>query len=261
MISVFGSVQNGNARAFYVARLMFIPVQDDNPLRFIRRPWVTLFLIAATIICYLLELTEQGGTVAASFAMVPAELFQAGSGLWGGPAIGPNDVLPIAERVTLVSYLFLHSDLLHLGTNMLFLWVFGDNVEDAIGHGRFILFYLVCGVAAGLAHAFAMPLSKIPLIGASGAVAGIVGAYLILYPNVRVWVLALRFIPLNVSAALALGLWIAAQVAMLFVGDLGPTAWFAHIGGILAGSMLILLLRRRGVGLWGNNDPGAQPKG
>ncbi len=216
-----------------------------------RFAWVTMVLIAVNVICYLLELTAQGGTVAASFAIVPAELFQAGAGMWGGPALGPNDVLPIPERLTLLSYMFLHGDALHLGTNMLFLWVFGDNVEDAMGHLRFLLFFIVCGLVAGFVHAWAMPQSTVPLVGASGAIAGIVAAYLLLHPHVKVWVLALRIIPLRVSAAVALGLWIAVQVGMLFVRDQGPTAWWAHVGGIVAGGLLILVMRRPGVPLWG----------
>jgi membrane associated rhomboid family serine protease len=229
---------------------MFIPVRDDNPLRSIRAPWVTIAIITITALTYGLELTDALGPAAASFALVPAELFQVGPGWWGGPALGPNDIWPVPERATLLTYMMLHSDLLHLATNMLFLWVFGDNVEDAMGHGRFAIFYLLCGSAACLAHAFAMPGSKIPLIGASGAVAGIVAAYVLLHPSVRVWVLALRIIPLNISAAVALGSWIVVQVAMLFVQHQGTTAWFAHVGGIVAGAALVVVLRRKGLPLW-----------
>ena len=109
------------------------------------------------------------------------------------------------EGYTLLTYMFLHGDIFHLSSNMLFLWVFGDNVEDAMGHIKFLVFYLICGVAGGLAHAFMLPASKLPLIGASGAVAGVIAAYLILHPRVLVWVLAFRFIPLRISAAWVLG--------------------------------------------------------
>ena len=228
---------------------MFIPVQDDNPLRSIRFQWVTVLLIAVNAICFLLESTDRGQTLAASFAIVPAELFKVG--LFCGSAMGPNDVLAVPESATLLSYMFLHGDILHLISNMLFLWVFGDNVEDAMGHARYLLFYLACGVFAALVHAWAMPQSQLPLIGASGAVAGIVAAYLLLYPNVRVWVLFLRFIPLNITAAVALGSWILAQLAMILIRDQSQTAWWAHVGGLVAGAILVLLLRRPGVALFG----------
>src|SRR5690606_35817743 len=133
---------------------------------------------------------------------------------------------------------------------MLFLWVFGDNVEDAMGHTRFLVFYLLCGIAGGLAHAIMTPTSDVPLVGASAAVAGVITAYLILHPRVRVWVLAFRFIPLRISAAWALGAWIATQFMMLFIPDESPVAWWAHIGGILAGAFLIVFMRRPGVPLF-----------
>ena len=106
---------------------------------------------------------------------------------------------------------------------MLFLWVFGDNVEDAMGHFKFLVFYLLCGIAGGLAHAFMLPTSRLPLIGASGAVAGVIAAYLILHPRVRVWVLAFRFIPLRIAAAWVLGVWVVTQFVM--VAWRRPTRW------------------------------------
>jgi membrane associated rhomboid family serine protease len=133
---------------------------------------------------------------------------------------------------------------------MLFLWVFGDNVEDALGHGRYLLFYLICGVVAGLTHVFMLPTSKLPLIGASGAVAGVIGAYLVLHPRVRVWVLAFRFIPLKISAAWVLGVWVATQVAMVLLKQSDQVAWWAHIGGVATGALLILFMRRPGVPLF-----------
>ena len=116
------------------------------------------------------------------------------------------------EGYTLLTYMFLHGDIFHLSSNMLFLWVFGDNVEDAMGHVKYLVFYLICGVAAGLAHAYMLPASKLPLIGASGAVAGVIGAYLVLHPRVLVWVLAFRFIPLKIAAAWVLGVWVVTQL-------------------------------------------------
>jgi len=225
---------------------VFVPLRDENPLRVIRWQWVTVGLIAANVLIFLLQLTAPGQVYAASFAEVPSELLRAG----GGAARGPNDLLPVPEALTLITYQFLHGSPLHLIGNMLFLWVFGDNIEDAMGHVRFLVFYLLCGIAGGLAHAVMTPASDIPLIGASGAVAGVIAAYLILHPRVRVWVLAFRFIPLRISAAWALGAWIATQFVMLAIPDETPVAWWAHVGGILAGAFLVVFMRRPGVPLF-----------
>ena len=135
------------------------------------------------------------------------------------------------ERFTLVTYMFLHGSWIHLLGNMLFLWVFGDNVEDAMGHLRFIMFYLMCGIFAAVVHSWIMPKSDLPLIGASGAVAGIISAYLILHPKVKVWVLALWRIPIKITAYWALGFWILAQFANLLFDTEESVAWGAHIGG------------------------------
>jgi membrane associated rhomboid family serine protease len=146
--------------------------------------------------------------------------------------------------------MFLHTNFLHLTSNMLFLWVFGDNVEDAMGHIKYLAFYLICGVAGGLAHCFMLPASKLPLIGASGAVAGVIAAYLILHPRVLVWVLAFRFIPLRISAAWVLGVWVATQLLMVLVNQSDQVAWWAHVGGMATGAILILFMRRPGVPLF-----------
>ena len=155
------------------------------------------------------------------------------------------------EGYTLLTYMFLHGDILHLLSNMLFLWVFGDNVEDAMGHIKFLVFYLVCGVAGGLAHAL--------------AAAGLQAAadrrqrrgrrrdrapISILHPRVMVWVLAFRFIPLRISAAWVLGVWVATQLVMVLVNQSDQVAWWAHIGGMVAGAILILFMRRPGVPLF-----------
>jgi membrane associated rhomboid family serine protease len=227
---------------------MFIPIQDTNPLRAIRFQWVTVTLIALNVVCYLFQLTTPGELSAASFAIVPAELVK--MGILGGSAQGINDIVAVPEGLTLITYMFLHGGLLHLGSNMLFLWVFGDNVEDALGHGRYLAFYLLCGVAGGLLHTWAIPNSNLPLIGASGAVAGILAAYIMLHPRVRVWVLVMRVIPVNVTAAIAIGIWILTQFVMVAIADRTETAWWAHIGGILAGAALVLVMRRPGVPLF-----------
>ncbi|HVY43079.1 MAG TPA: rhomboid family intramembrane serine protease [Hyphomicrobiaceae bacterium] len=239
---------------------MFVPIYDDNPLRTIRAPFITILLIVANTAIYLVEMSPQGQLAAASFAIVPSELFRVG--IFGGPANGIGDALAVPESFTLVTYMFLHGDPFHLFGNMLFLWVFGDNVEDALGHLRFLAFYLACGIFAGLVHAFVVEnwittSSGVPLIGASGAVAGVITAYLMLHPHVRVWVLAFRFIPLRISAMFALGAWILSQIVMLALPNIGPVAWWAHIGGIVAGGVLVLFMRRPGVALFGRRPESA----
>ena len=250
---------------------MFVPLSDDNPLRSIPMQYVTIALILLNAIIFLLELTPTGGALAASFAIVPRELFSVG--VVGGAARGIHDAVAVPEGLTLLTYMFLHGDPMHLIGNMLFLWVFGDNVEDALGHVRFLAFYLLCGIAGGLLHAltaeygvaallFKLPLvgdaaGRIPLIGASAAVAGVIAAYLMLHPHVRVWIVAFRFIPLRVSAMLALGAWILTQFAMLLMPDVGPVAWWAHIGGIVAGAALVVVMRRPGVPLFDRPAPKA----
>ena len=226
--------------------MVFVPLRDENPLRVIRWQWVTIGLIVVNTLIFFLQLTEPGQVYAASFATVPVELLNAGY----GPARGRFDALAIPEPLTLITYQFLHGSPLHLAGNMLFLWVFGDNIEDAMGHVKFLVFYILCGIAGGLTHAIMTPASQVPLIGASGAVAGVIAAYLVLHPRVRVWVLAFRFIPLRISAMWVLGAWVITQFVMLFIPDTGPVAWWAHIGGLIAGALLIVFMRRPGVPLF-----------
>ncbi len=221
---------------------MFVPLKDDNPLRSIPYQFVTIGLIVVNALVFALSATGITQATIASFAVIPGELF----GL--GPILPQTIAVP--ERFTLLTYMFFHGDLLHLGGNMLFLWVFGDNVEDAMGHVRFLVFYLLCGVLAGLTHAFIMPDSELPLIGASGAVAGVIAAYLMLHPNVRVWVLVFKVFPMQISAAIVLGLWIATQVVMVMLPQTDQVAWWAHIGGLAAGAVLVIFMRRPGVKLF-----------
>lgn len=230
--------------------MVFIPISDSNPLRAIRFQWVTAALILFNVIVFVLESVEPGAKNAASFAVIPKELFQVQ--VFGGHAHGPLDTLAVPEGLTLLTYMFLHGDIFHLFSNMLFLWVFGDNVEDAMGHTKFLIFYMLCGVFAGLAHAGMQSTSPLPLIGASGAVAGVIGAYLLLHPRVLVWVLAFRFIPLHIPAALVLGVWVVTQILMVLVtqSEADQVAWWAHIGGLVAGALLIVFMRRPGVPLF-----------
>ena len=228
--------------------MVFLPVKDINPLRSIRFQWVTVALIALNVVAFLLETTEAGPRFVANLAIVPADLLR--TGIFGGAGHGPVDGFPIPERYTLLTYMFLHADIWHLLSNMLFLWVFGDNVEDALGHLRFAVFYIACGVGAALVHALINAQSQLPLIGASGAIAGVIGGYLMLYPMVHVWVLAFRIIPLQLPAYVVLGAWIVSQVVMVVAGTDGQTAWWAHMGGFVIGAVLVIGLRRPGVPLF-----------
>lgn len=232
---------------------MFIPIRDENSLRSIPFQYVTVSLIIINLIVFMLEVGTLGQSAIASFAVVPKELFDVG--IFSSIAPNATGALEISEGTTLVTYMFFHADLFHLVGNMLFLWVFGDNVEDAMGHIRFLFFYLLCGVFAALFHSWMLPNSDLPLIGASGAVAGVIAAYLMLHPRVSVWVLAFKVIPLRITAGIVLGIWIAFQVVMIALADAGPTAWWAHIGGLIAGAVLVVFMRRPGVPLF---DKGRQ---
>lgn len=223
---------------------MFIPLKDNNPLEHIRHPYVNWSLI---IICILVFGVLQGGLISVSsvhagFAAIPAVIF-------GTTTLSPA-LAAIPAEFTLVTYMFLHGSWMHLLTNMLFLWVFGDNIEDAIGHIGYLAFYLACGVIAALAHVVAVPASTSPLVGASGAVAGVMGAYFILHPRVRVWVLLFWRLPLPVPAIVAIGLWIGLQIFSALMASTGNIAWWAHIGGFAAGVILIVFMRRKSLKLF-----------
>ncbi len=227
---------------------MFIPLRDENTLKSIPFQYVTVSLIALNVLVYIFEVNGLNQSAVAAFGLTPSHLF--GAQLVTAPDTLSTGVIPVATGATLITYMFFHADIFHLFFNMLFLWVFGDNVEDAMGHVRFLIFYLACGVFAALFHAWMLPDSELPLIGASGAIAGVIAAYLMLHPHVSVWVLAFKVIPLRITAGLVLGIWIVLQIVMIALADVGPTAWWAHIGGLIAGAVLILFMRRPGVPLF-----------
>lgn len=238
---------------------MFVPLHDANPLKSIPFQYVTVGLIALNVIAYFLvdtTLIPEIHNQESDFALIPAE-FLKDARIPGAGGFWLNGSLPVPEQFTIISYMFLHGGLLHLIGNMLFLWVFGDNVEDAMGHWRFLMFYLMCGIFAGLTHAVVQPGSTVPLVGASGAVAGVVAAYLMLHPKVKIWVLILFRIPLRVNAAWALSFWIALQFFNVITAGKDNVAWWAHIGGIIAGAVLILFMRRPGVVLFDQTRGGA----
>ena len=221
---------------------MFIPLHDANNLKHIRLQYVTIGLIAVNILVFLIiDFAPENFTAAAVYGLgyIPSVAFDM--------VELPSELVLVPENLTYVTYSFLHGDIYHLGGNMLFLWVFGDNVEDALGHFRFLLFYLLCAAAGAFVHGILTPASQVPLIGASGAIAGVVTAYLILHPRVKIWILALGRIPLRIPAYIALVLWIAFQFSMLAFGGEDEISWSCHVGGIIAGAILVFLLRRRGI--------------
>jgi len=242
---------------------MLIPLKDDNPLTRIRFQYVTVALIAANVAAFLWQVTlpaDEARLMMYAFGMVPKVLF--------GEAILPAEANLIPAPLSLLTSMFLHGGWMHLIGNMLFLWVLGDNVEDSMGHGRFIVFYLATGLAAGLAHALTQPDSTIPTIGASGAISGVIGAYLVLHPKAQILTLVVRFF-IRIPAFIVLGLWIGLQVmnAAIDDGTGGGVAWWAHIGGFVAGALLVIPLRRKTLPLFdghfagpGASDAARRPK-
>lgn len=220
----------------------FIPLHDANPLRHIGGAWVCWSLIAVNCAIFFVTSGDALQSSAISFGLIPA--------VFNGVFALPADYQTIPDALTLLTYAFLHGDIWHLAGNMAFLWVFADNVEDALGHVRFLAFYCLSAIAAGYVHVLATPASEAPVIGASGAVAGVVGAYLILHPFAKVWILAIGRIPLRLASFWILGFWASFQVYEVLTSDGGQTAWWTHIGGFVFGAGLVVLLRRRGVALF-----------
>lgn len=225
---------------------MFLPLHDQNPIRHVRFPYVTYGLIGLNVLVFLIQLSMPNygfEWFTVEYGMVPVVVRD----------IVQQPVAWLPDWANLVTYAFLHADWLHLLSNMLFLWIFGDNIEDALGHVKYLAFYLLCAVLAGLTHIAFNVESTGPLIGASGAVAGVMGAYILLYPHARVFVLfrIVIPIPLPIPALWMLGVWIAAQVFNVMVGSQEPVAWWAHLGGVVAGALLAIPFRRREVPLFG----------
>ena len=225
---------------------MFVPLYDVNALKHIRVQYVTISLIVINVAVWLvtgLAATDEfSGRASMGLGYIPALLFD-------NRVLDPSLYL-IPEDYTYITYAFLHGDVWHLATNMLFLWVFGDNVEDAMGHVKFLIFYLLAAAAAAWFHGFLDPQSTGPLIGASGAISAVVASYFMLHPKVRIWVLILWRIPLPLPAFIPLIVWILQQFYMLVVDRDGNVSWAAHAGGIVAGLALTPLLKRWAVPLF-----------
>lgn len=224
-----------------------VPLRDDNPTEI--TPYVTYGLIAANILVFLYELTLSPPQLEQFFriwAIVPRELTASFTGQLA--------YTPFPEWLTLISSQFLHGGFLHIAGNMLFLWIFGNNVEDRLGHVRFLVFYLACGVLAGLTQWFFSAYSTTPSLGASGAIAGVMGAYILRFPQARVLTLVplgIVLFPFRIPAFFFLGIWFLQQ-ALYGVASLnapvnigmegGGVAYWAHAGGFVFGAILGPLL-------------------
>jgi len=216
-----------------------IPLKDDNPTRSV--PFVTMGIIGINLFVFSYMLFAGGNAaegIVHRYAAVPARMFGIGDGMTLAGAVSP------------VSSMFLHGSIMHIGGNMLYLWIFGDNVEDAFGHIRFLLFYLACGLAGAYAHGLTDVSSTTPMIGASGAISGVLGAYMLLYPRAGVWTFFFFLFfwrVIRVPAFVIIGFWILLQfisgVTESGAGH-GGIAWFAHIGGFAAGVMIVFLSGR-----------------
>ena len=233
---------------------MVMPLHDDARLRYLRRPWVNWALISLNILVFIVVHSELFGdplTIMRGFAVIPRVLFgEAQLAKW---IVGPPAPL------TLVTALFFHSGLLHVAGNMLFLYVFGDNVEDAMGSLHYLLFYLSCGIASGVVFVYAAPQTITPLVGASGAISGVCAAFLLLYPRATIFGLAAGVLPIHAPAWMFVGTWILLQFLSAIFSDGGHVAWSAHIGGIVVGLLLTPLFKRRSVPLFDRPPPPKAP--
>ena len=233
--------------------MFFFPLFDDNPTQ--RRPYVSWLIIAACIMVFFwqesLAAAHQREAIF-QLGFIPANAF--------GIAPLPANFALLPAWMTIFTSMFLHGGWMHIGGNMLYLWIFGDNVEESIGRIKFIFFYALCGIAAALAQSAIDLTSRIPMIGASGGIAGILGAYLMLHPKaaIRTFVLIIVFVKfINLPAWIVLGIWIGGQfiaVPNALASDGGGVAYFAHIGGFAAGMILIPFFKRRDVPLFGRDD-------
>ena len=216
-----------------------IPLRDDNPTRTV--PFVNYALIAGCVLVFLWEVSLGPHAQAAilSYGLIPDVLL-------GDARLAP-ELAVVPAWLTVFTSMFLHGGWMHLIGNMLYLWIFADNVEDRLGHGRFVVFYALCGIAAALAQALPDPDSQVPMVGASGAISGVLGAYLLMFPRAHVLVL-LPLGPLSqlvrLPALLVLGLWFAMQLlSEMFAAEGAGVAFRAHIGGFVAGLLLLPVFR------------------
>jgi len=219
---------------------MVIPLHDDNPTT--TRPYVTAGILIACVLTYL---GQQVFLPEETVGLVPAVIT-------GGAASPGSAVFP--AWATAVTYMFVHVGFWHLAGNMLFLWIFGNNIEEAMGHTRYFIFYVACGIVAAFSQVLPNPGSVIPIVGASGAISGVLGAYMLLFPRARVLLgLPLGFVNVEFGrfpAIWVLATWFGMQIVMGFATSQGGIAFGAHIAGFVAGCALVTIFKRRHVPLW-----------
>ncbi|OGW64867.1 MAG: rhomboid family intramembrane serine protease [Nitrospirae bacterium RIFCSPLOWO2_02_FULL_62_14] len=221
-----------------------IPLHDDNPTEITPMVTIALIVLCSLVFLYEVSLPEKvGEAFVFQYGAIPASIFGHESDL-------PEDAVGFPITLTLLTSMFLHAGWMHLIGNMLYLWIFGNNIEDVMGHVKFVIFYVVCGIFAAMSHALTDPSSAIPMVGASGAISGVLGAYLLLFPRAQVLVvipLGIFMRTMYVPAGFVLGFWFVLQ---LLSGGIsmgqggGGVAWFAHVGGFVAGMALIGLFKR-----------------
>ena len=225
-----------------------IPLHDDNPTQSF--PYLTITLIGLCVLAYLWQMTlgpRGGEAVIYSLGVIPAVLLHK-------VQLNP-ELAVIPTQATIFTSMFLHGGFMHLAGNMLYLWIFGNNIEDALGKFRFFLFYFICGTAAVFGQVLQDPSSQIPMIGASGAISGVLGAYLLLYPHARVLVLVPIWFyveMIRLPAAWVLGFWFVLQLisSALSHSAGGGVAFYAHISGFITGMILVPVMKRKGVNLF-----------
>jgi membrane associated rhomboid family serine protease len=217
-----------------------LPLNDDNPIH--STPVATVTFIIACCMVFLYQgslLSSRGEIFIYLYGAIPAVLF--------GQAALPPEVMAIPAAATVLTSMFLHGSWMHLIGNMLYLWIFGNNIEDVMGSVKFVIFYLLCGAIAALSHALTDPISTVPMVGASGAISGVLGAYLLLFPHARVLLFAPLIGTTYVPAGIVLGFWFVMQIlsgGASLGSQGGGVAFFAHIGGFVAGMILIGFFKR-----------------
>ncbi len=217
------------------------PIKDDNPTE--SYPYVTIVIIVLCLVIYIVQYfiidNSELNSFIINWAMTPDSFFSGESKLLNGPS----------PYVTIFSSMFLHGGILHLLGNLLFLWIYGNNVEDAMGYINFFFFYLICGIFAALIQAFSFPTSQIPMIGASGAIAGVLGSYFLLYPKAKVSTLVFLgfFITvIRIPAGILIAIWFFMQIFSAYSTDINSPgiAWYAHIGGFICGLLLTCFFKK-----------------
>jgi membrane associated rhomboid family serine protease len=229
---------------------MIIPIGDEIERTATPFQFATIFMIAACVGVWGWEMRlpyDAIGDAFYSFGLVPAFLF--------GYRVPSPELAVIPPELTVITSMFLHGSWSHIIGNMIYLWVFGSSLEEACGHVRFVIFYILCGIGAGVGHALVDPAGVTPMIGASGAISGLLAAYMLVYPynKVTLLVLIFSFVKIRLPAMLVIGFWIFYQMFEMFAAAAAPEsqgggiAWTAHVGGFVTGALLIFVLRRPGV--------------